>query len=363
MEKTQRNPELLNFMLLSIWELSGGTSYKEVLLKEVLHKTIKKLGLDPKKEKLQGAEGWSLKLRMLFRSYMEGVPSSNPSYVALLGYGRWALTPLGVEYLKSIFPEDILKIEQPLTIKGPNETSQWLDSNGVKLYKYLTKNLPKTLKMSATLGSIDDHIQTFFVKIITNNALKPYISLNKQISFSMLNAWAIRSAYSEFTTMGQEPVERVMRNAKTETELTLEKLNASKDSDSLDLNPLNMSSPSFGYEFRLQKSTDSDSNNMNFEADSFDFEIYDSENQEDKLLSKMSFGKNFNYIKNQISDVFSKSKDQNLALKIFDDMIFTNKNIQEIAESNATATSKVYSIISKIREESYKVYSKGQIDL
>ena len=45
MEKTQRNPELLNFMLLSIWELSGGTSYKEVLLKEVLH-NLNKLNLN-----------------------------------------------------------------------------------------------------------------------------------------------------------------------------------------------------------------------------------------------------------------------------------------------------------------------------
>jgi hypothetical protein len=44
-------------------------------------------------------------------------------------------------------------------------------------------------------------------------------------------------------------------------------------------------------------------------------------------------------------------------------MILTNKNIQEIAESNATATSKIYGIINKIKEESSKAYKKGNLTI
>jgi hypothetical protein len=362
MLKPAKNHELLDPMLISIWELAGGAAYKAVPLKEVINRTLIKIGLDPKKEKIQGSDGWSLKLRMLFRSHMEEVPSHNPGYVSLSGYGKWSITPLGIAYITESYPDIELSTNKLNSYSGPNETSIWLSDNASELHKYLSKNLPKTLKMSATLGSIDDHIQTFFVKIITNNALNPHIKANKRISFSMLNAWAIRSAYSEFTTMGQEPVERVMRNAKTETELNLEKLN--KREESLNFDNSNITtSPGLGVEILLQNTWDSDSTSISYDTDSFDFELYDSANTEDTLLSKFSFQENFNYIKSQISEAFSRSKDQQLAIKVFEDMILTNKNIQEIAESNATATSKIYGIINKIKEESSKAYKKGNLTI
>lgn len=134
--------------------------------------------------------------------------------------GTWGLTKLGAEKAKAL-----CDTSNDNSSGGGNVTSEFLqkrlaETGGLRgtLYGLMESAVKAKLPMSATIGIVDDHIQTCMLKLVQRDALRERILSGTKVTDSHLATYAVRSGFTDIRRDGTEPVCREMYGARTERE-------------------------------------------------------------------------------------------------------------------------------------------------
>jgi len=206
--------------------------------KEVIHDAIREAGFDPdnlaqygdpdKGWKFSGQKPMGFQRRVWLahrKCYDQGKGWLPKGQVPLTLKGKkrgyLALTEAGAEKAKALCGTT----EDDTGGSGGNLTADFLnkrltDTGGLDgtLYSLMKAAVRVKLPLSATIGIVDDHIQTCFMKLIQRDALRERILRGKNITDSHLATYAVRSGFTDIRRDGTEPVCREMYGAQTERE-------------------------------------------------------------------------------------------------------------------------------------------------
>lgn len=103
-----------------------------------------------------------------------------------------------------------------------NLTAQWLAKNGRETFAMLVSYLSQRLLVSQRLSLIEDHVQTFLLKLIEKDTLAPHLREGKTVQPSVLRWWVVQSAATELRGWGVDASLRTSRGAKTNRERKVE---------------------------------------------------------------------------------------------------------------------------------------------
>lgn len=99
-----------------------------------------------------------------------------------------------------------------------NLTSQWLESHWAEIYPALVTYLGNKLRVSGTLGLIEDHVQTFLARCVERDHLAPYLGAGKPVRLSVLKVWCFHSASTELRGWGKDAAPRTTMGVRTARE-------------------------------------------------------------------------------------------------------------------------------------------------
>lgn len=96
-----------------------------------------------------------------------------------------------------------------------NLTSRWLAKNGPGTRTMLVDHLTRKLPTSRRVSVVEDHVQTFLLRLVERDTLGPFLREGKRIQPSVLRVWAYQSACTEMRGWGVDASLRKSRGAKT----------------------------------------------------------------------------------------------------------------------------------------------------
>lgn len=106
-----------------------------------------------------------------------------------------------------------------------NVTAKWLDNRiretggmAGSFINHLKAAVGLKLPVSRIIGGIDDHIQSFFTKLISRDAFATRISEGHKVTDQQLAMFAVRSAYSDIRDSSTNPVCRELYGSRTDKE-------------------------------------------------------------------------------------------------------------------------------------------------
>lgn len=176
----------------------------------VLQEALRHMGLEPEPSKL----------RQLSGRVLRGLAVGSRRLVEPASPHLWVMTPDGARHvaplLEGLAPA-LLRGEPPAEM---NLTARWIrdhDAKGLRLE--CAKKIARKCPVSSRVGSIDDHVQQFFLRLIRRDALRKKIENREPIPYSLVASYAVRSAFVDFRNDGTEPVCREQNGARTEKEV------------------------------------------------------------------------------------------------------------------------------------------------
>jgi hypothetical protein len=118
------------------------------------------------------------------------------------------------------FPKVVLlpKVEV-VTVPTQNATSRWLALHFKEVNETLSSHLRTKLRRSVELSVVDDHIQTFLVRLIKDDRLALMLDKGEEINLAVLRHWVFQSAVTEIRRWGVWADLRTTRNARTSREV------------------------------------------------------------------------------------------------------------------------------------------------
>jgi len=105
-------------------------------------------------------------------------------------------------------------LREPLPARG-NATAQWLAVHGKSTRTMLIEHLSHKLPTSRCISVVEDHVQTFFCRLVEKDTLATWIASGKTVLPSVLRVWAFQSAVTEIRGWGVDASLRKSRGAKT----------------------------------------------------------------------------------------------------------------------------------------------------
>jgi hypothetical protein len=96
-----------------------------------------------------------------------------------------------------------------------NLTAKWLARNGLKVRAMLVSFLESKLTTSRKIGVVEDHVQTFLLRMVERDTFRPILIEGKSPTPSVLRIWVFQSAATEMRGWGVDASLRVSRGAKT----------------------------------------------------------------------------------------------------------------------------------------------------
>lgn len=193
-------------------------------------------------EDKQETNGIARKIQIAYRQlWNRNEPLARPG-----ARGWWGLTDLGLTAGRKLEPCAVprpayltpegklrtIQVRKPGTTQARpvNVTSQFLAKRlgepGSKLLQTMRNALGKRLKVSASAGLLDDHINNCFVKLVARDALAGRIAAGEPVKNHHIASWAVRSAYGDIRNDGTEPICRELYGARTERERKIAKAEA-----------------------------------------------------------------------------------------------------------------------------------------
>lgn len=124
-----------------------------------------------------------------------------------------AIEALGGEHTTSPLGRAIVALRDEG--KGPNLTSGWLKTHGVRVRSMLVSFLTGKLTTSRRMDLIEDHVQTFLCRLVERDTLRDHLVEGKEPSPSVLRIWLMQSAATELRGWGTDASLRSSRGAKT----------------------------------------------------------------------------------------------------------------------------------------------------
>lgn len=223
---------------LSLGQLAGFQPLVFVDHDLIIPMVIQVLGFDPLKLEQYGdpALGWRRKGiktpegfdRRVGRCFLQGFQNRQEAQtVKGPRRGLWGLTELGATLALSL-EQDALATPPKPPKRQSNATAKFLEqrvleTGGVDgaLYQRLRAALRSRLPISAVTSQVEDHVQNFFMKMISRDALRTRIEAGTEISNDHLAYYATNIGIGDCRTAGTDPVTRELYGARTERERRL----------------------------------------------------------------------------------------------------------------------------------------------
>jgi hypothetical protein len=146
---------------------------------------------------------------------------------------KWALTPAGAAKAKTLCgpSKPVNKGAQAAPNQSKentggstrNATSRWLEKHLAKgtnsdLYRMMWAYLSRKLSLSAKTSMIDDHIQTFLLRLIHRDSLAKHLAGGQKVPYTKVVAYLGNSGRSDIRDMAQNPVCRELYGARSKRE-------------------------------------------------------------------------------------------------------------------------------------------------
>jgi hypothetical protein len=129
-----------------------------------------------------------------------------------------AIQDLGGVYTKSVLGQALIAFANEEK-KATNLTAQWLATHGRDIRQMLVNHVAYKLQTSQKISVVEDHVQTFLLRIVERDTLAPYLRAGKTPQASVLRIWAYQSACTEMRGWGVDASLRTSRGAKTNRDL------------------------------------------------------------------------------------------------------------------------------------------------
>lgn len=125
---------------------------------------------------------------------------------AILFGGDCTASPLG---------RALLAVRDEEAGRASNLTAGWIKTHGVRVRAMLVSFLTAKLTTSRRMELIEDHVQTFLLRMVERDTFRPILIEGKEPSPSVLRIWLMQSAATEMRGWGVDASLRVSRGAKT----------------------------------------------------------------------------------------------------------------------------------------------------
>lgn len=133
-----------------------------------------------------------------------------------------AIAALGGEHADNALGRAVRAVRAESTAKG-NLTALWLARNGIRVREMLVSYLQTKLTTSRNMGLIEDHVQTFLLRLVERDTLRPHLQDGKEPTPSVLRIWLYQSACTEMRGWGVDASLRTSRGAKTNRDRLVDK--------------------------------------------------------------------------------------------------------------------------------------------
>jgi hypothetical protein len=141
----------------------------------------------------------------------------------------WALTEKGVVLAALLCPPKAPEASQAVS-EAPrkNATAQWLDEHlkptaggRSQLMTMLDASLRRHMPVSSRAGLIEDHINTFVMRVIHRDAFAKHLVDGAALPYSKVVSYCVNSGRTDARDMGTNPVCRELYGARTDRERLL----------------------------------------------------------------------------------------------------------------------------------------------
>lgn len=188
--------------------------------KEVVLGVLREVGLDPdhlpEGLTFKGRRGLGRRVQLAFRNQRAGYRAVK---VALTqqgdGHMLWGLTPEGIEKAKALCNEET---ESEMVVLPKNLTSKWLDAHYHEVYPTMLAAIRRRMIVSTRAGLAEDHLQGFFLKLVSRDGLASRIQAGQSIPATWLASCVVKSAITDIRDWGCNPVTREILGARTDQE-------------------------------------------------------------------------------------------------------------------------------------------------
>ena len=126
-----------------------------------------------------------------------------------------ALTHFGGPSTCTELGRAILAVRDEKPRATSNHTRAWLARHGVRVRAMLVSYLEGKLPSSRNLDVIEDHVQTFLLRLVERDTLHDCLADGKEPAPSILRIWVHQSACTEMRGWGVDASLRATRGAKT----------------------------------------------------------------------------------------------------------------------------------------------------
>ncbi len=133
-----------------------------------------------------------------------------------------AISALGGEHTETALGRAVIAVRAEAAAKQ-NLTALWLARHGIQVRSMLVSYLETKLATSRNMGLIEDHVQTFLLRLVERDTLRPHLQDGKEPTPSVLRIWLYQSACTEMRGWGVDASLRKSRGAKTNRDRLVEK--------------------------------------------------------------------------------------------------------------------------------------------
>lgn len=176
----------------------------------VLQEALRHMGLETEVPKLKRLAGRVL--RVMSANSRRLVEPASPHL--------WVMTSDGARHVAPLLAGLAPAVLRGEARRDMNLTAQWIrDHDGKGLRVECAKKIARKCPISTRVGSVDDHVQEFFTRLIRRDALRKKLENREPIPYSLVASYAVRSAFVDFRNDGTEPVCREQNGARTEKEV------------------------------------------------------------------------------------------------------------------------------------------------
>jgi hypothetical protein len=106
----------------------------------------------------------------------------------------------------------------PPAVKGPNATARWLAANYHRVRPRLLAKIATKFRMSRSVGTVEDHVQGFLLRLIERDDLAPFLAQGKTVNIGALAFWATQATCTQIRSEGTDASLRSLYGAMTERE-------------------------------------------------------------------------------------------------------------------------------------------------